>query len=944
MQSACGRLATVPIHLWRSTSKSNRYGYISSSLCVRRLATTPFVSDRILSEPKLPFNDRRHRPLSDRPPASPHSVRKPYRKKEAPEPLTLAQQEEAKAKLTFIYGKVHPPLEPSIPNSTYSVPPWGIQQAPVANGDLVDYVAKAARQTAMVINATGTFYDSRLIVDSGRGEHRVAARDVAFRIPASSVQEYFSLHPPTPSQFPSLQGSSPSSSSSNKVVLPSNEEIIITFRKLADKILDSSSKNDHHKCWTHFALTHHMTEICHLDVAAFLFPDIFQHQHTFPFGESLKHVGKDTIVPLTVNKQKLKHPMIFYLYAAHVFLSHNQMKYFKPRYPPGVYKCRSAMKVAQRQTMERALMDAKDRGFFHLQVKRSMQKIGLTKKKQEYDLLVQAGGTISDPKVFTPDNKEHLDKLATFKFDPARFTPYIKLLKEIALSSPYDILDDNVLTLLVRPMLNYPNRNSVQALLIDLGVLKPHDNIHLKAAVEDEDMTFSFEKPAQAAADKLVASHQADKPRRDTSPAPMMAFDIRSSDFHHRIDFRNLPVFTIDSADTVEIDDGVSLDSDGWLHIHIADPSRIITPNSALDMTARSRATTVYLPEVKNSMFPMALSTGVFSLVDNETSYALTFSAKLNEDGSIQESRISPSVLRRVHRLTYDMVDDVINGKINPINGLSTQDMSILHKLYALASKRYEWRKSRGAMLLHIPSPKIDVLDGGARVNLSVEYFGPSHTLVSELMVLCGEVAANYAFSHGIPVPYRSQKAPVLSEPFKQFLAGLPENVRDHIRMGGMTTSETSSQASPHFGVGMPLYTQTTSPIRRYRDMLVHYQIKSHMEGRPLPFTLEDMDRILLQGERTNLLVKRLSRTSERFWMGRFLLQEQGRVYPAIVLDVRSVDGEDEAYVLLTDVAVKGRLQLESTAELLKVGQEVHVKVHPSSTVFNYYFVVAPQP
>ncbi len=91
----------------------------------------------------------------------------------------------------------------------------------------------------------------------------------------------------------------------------------------------------------------------------------------------------------------------------------------------------------------------------------------------------------------------------------------------------------------------------------------------------------------------------------------------------------------MDDASTTEVDDGVSLerrpDGSTWVHVHIADPSALVALNSELDLSARARTSTIYLPELKAPMFPLSISQDVLSLregVERQGPPALTFSGK----------------------------------------------------------------------------------------------------------------------------------------------------------------------------------------------------------------------------------------------------------------------------------------------------------------------------
>ncbi|MFM7580117.1 MAG: ribonuclease catalytic domain-containing protein, partial [Microcystaceae cyanobacterium] len=129
-----------------------------------------------------------------------------------------------------------------------------------------------------------------------------------------------------------------------------------------------------------------------------------------------------------------------------------------------------------------------------------------------------------------------------------------------------------------------------------------------------------------------------------------------------RLDLLSLKVYTIDDESTEEIDDGLSVEflgEDNYrLWVHIADPSRLVSPNDELDLEARKRSTTLYLPTGMISMFPTELATGPMSLVQGQICPALSFGITLSSAGEVLDYRIHASFIKPTYRLTYEDVDE----------------------------------------------------------------------------------------------------------------------------------------------------------------------------------------------------------------------------------------------------------------------------------------------
>ncbi|MGB8691458.1 MAG: RNB domain-containing ribonuclease, partial [Microcoleus sp.] len=176
-------------------------------------------------------------------------------------------------------------------------------------------------------------------------------------------------------------------------------------------------------------------------------------------------------------------------------------------------------------------------------------------------------------------------------------------------------------------------------LLVDLGLWSHHENLFLRRS----------QIPLQLSAKVLeVAQRCLENPPRDSETS--------------RLDLTHLKVYTIDDESTTEIDDGLSLEflenGQQRLWIHIADPTRLLSPGDELDLEARKRTTTVYLPTGMIPMFPPELATGPMSLNQGQECSALSFSVILDETGAAQDYSIHISTVKPTYRLTYDDVDE----------------------------------------------------------------------------------------------------------------------------------------------------------------------------------------------------------------------------------------------------------------------------------------------
>lgn len=377
-------------------------------------------------------------------------------------------------------------------------------------------------------------------------------------------------------------------------------------------------------------------------------------------------------------------------------------------------------------------------------------------------------------------------------------------------------------------------------LLVDLRLWDEHENLALRR----RQIPTQFPEEVETAARQVIAD-----PPEDSSP---------------RTDLTHLKVYTIDDESTREIDDGLSCEAlpDGRyrLWIHIADPTRWLSPGDTLDTEARKRCTTVYLPTGVIPMFPFELAAGPMSLVQGEARCALSFSVILTAEGAVEEYSIQPSLVKPTYRLTYEDADEMIE--------LGIEAEAELLAIATQAKARLTWRKSQGAISIHMPESSIRV-EAGA-IAIDVIESSPARDMVAEMMILTGEVAARYGEDKALPLPYRGQPQPELppEAELMQLEAGW---VRDSAIRRCMTRSEMGTTPIRHATLGLDRYSQVTSPIRRYTDLISHFQIKAHLQGEPLPFSAAEMSEMIMSVSTAAYESTQVERQTKKYWAAEYL-------------------------------------------------------------------------
>lgn len=430
-------------------------------------------------------------------------------------------------------------------------------------------------------------------------------------------------------------------------------------------------------------------------------------------------------------------------------------------------------------------------------------------------------------------------------------------------------------------------------LLVDLQLWSPHENLVLRRS----------QVPTQFS-NKVIEMAQG----RISSPPP-----DRDA---NRIDLTHLKLYTIDDESTREIDDGVGIEflenGKQRLWIHIADPTRWVSPGDELDLEARRRCTTVYLPTGMIPMFPTELATGPMSLNQGKVCTALSFGVILDEAGSIEAYEIRPSLVKPTYRLTYEDVDEMLE--------LGVQAEPELEAIAFWAKRRSAWRQEQGAISIHMPESTIKVCDD--EIVIEVLDDSLSRMLVAEMMILAGEVAGRYGEAHNLALPFRGQPQPEL--PSDEELLQLPAGpVRDCAIRRCMPRSEISTTPFRHASLGLDSYTQVTSPIRRYTDLLAHFQIKAHLRGEPLPFSTNTTQELIQSVSSTAYEAVLVERQTNRYWGLEYLRRHADVVWQALVLRWLR-EHENFGLVLLEDLGLEMAMRF---ARPIEVGDRLHIKV-----------------
>lgn len=350
-----------------------------------------------------------------------------------------------------------------------------------------------------------------------------------------------------------------------------------------------------------------------------------------------------------------------------------------------------------------------------------------------------------------------------------------------------------------------------------------------------------------------------------------------------RIDLTRMRAFAIDNAWSADPDDAVSLEGDSvW--VHVADPAASVPSDSAVDLEARGRGETLYLPEgVYRMIAEEALP--LYALGLSPRSPALSFRMQLDAEGEVTDIEIVRSTVQ-VERLTYGEADE---------RSASPE----LAPLFALAEKLHKKRLAAGAVTIDLPEVHLSAAEGQVTIEPVRDY--RSAEMVRELMLLAGIGAARWAIRNRLPFPFVAQEVGDLPADPLPGLAGSYQLRRC------MRPRRLSAQPGRHGGLGLPEYTQVTSPLRRYTDLLAHQQIRAFLTGAQ-PLSVEGVLERVAAGEIAAQAAVQAERASRTHWTMVHLSRMAGTEWDAVIVDRKGGRATVliPALALETQVAVKG--------------------------------------
>lgn len=325
--------------------------------------------------------------------------------------------------------------------------------------------------------------------------------------------------------------------------------------------------------------------------------------------------------------------------------------------------------------------------------------------------------------------------------------------------------------------------------------------------------------------------------------------------------------YAIDGENSTDPDDAVSFDGK-YLWVHVADPASSVEPDSSIDIAARDRGTTLYIPEGASRMLCESCLED-YALGLKNPSNALSFRIQLDEESQIVDCDVFKTSIN-VKRLTYAQAEQ-------------QKDSSELKVFFELARKNKIRREKNGAVTIQMPEVNIFVDKNTKKVTVEPDVKYESNEMVAECMILAGEAVARFAFKNQIPFPFVSQEKPDFPDNIPQGWAG------SFAKIKCMRKRSVGITPAPHAGLGVSFYSQVTSPLRRYGDLIAHQQLRAFIDKRHLLGKDEMLERVAA-GDAASIAAKKASRFSDTHWKLVYLLQNPDNEYEGFCIDKRGND------------------------------------------------------
>ncbi len=395
--------------------------------------------------------------------------------------------------------------------------------------------------------------------------------------------------------------------------------------------------------------------------------------------------------------------------------------------------------------------------------------------------------------------------------------------------------------------------------------------------------------------------------------------EISPEEIANRRDLRHLPIITIDGADAKDLDDAVYVEKlangNYKLIVSIADVSHYIPEGSMLDKEALKRGNSVYLVDRVLPMFPKEISNGVCSLNPHTNKLVFTCEMEIDREGRVLDHDIHRSVIKTVHRMTYDDVNEILKGD-EELSAKYADIKDMLFTMHELSKIIREVKYNRGSIDFDLPEIKVELDENGKVERLKNRERGEAERIIEDFMIAANETVAEKIFWLEIPSLYRTHDKPdperikSLNETLAKFqyrihsfedlhpkkFQSIIEDSKDKdmamivhkMILMSLKQARYTKENTGHFGLASSYYTHFTSPIRRYADLMIHRVLASTLDGYPSKKRLakwnHEMDTIGTIISKTERDAMKLEDESVKIKVVEYMMDKVGDVFDATII------------------------------------------------------------
>jgi len=425
-------------------------------------------------------------------------------------------------------------------------------------------------------------------------------------------------------------------------------------------------------------------------------------------------------------------------------------------------------------------------------------------------------------------------------------------------------------------------------------------------------------------------------PKDVESAAEAIHETIPSAEIAKRRDFRKALTFTIDPFDAKDFDDAISFqklpNGNYEIGVHIADVSHYVLPDSALDIEAYDRGTSVYLVDRVIPMLPERLSNGLCSLRPNEDKLCFSAVFELDEKAIIHSEWFGRTVIHSDKRFAYEEAQEIIEGKQSDF---SEEILKLNELAYILRERKFK----AGAISFESAEVKFKLDEQGKPIGVYVKERKDAHKLIEDFMLLANRKVAEFVAKkgqgkHKYTFVYRAHDSPkeeaLLN--FAQFASKFgykintqsdktiafslnallvdvegkgEQNVLTQLAIRSMAKAIYTTKKSSHYGLAFEYYTHFTSPIRRYPDVMVHRLLAHYLEEGSTA-NAEHYEKLCVHSSQMEKRAADAERASVKYKQAEYLQDNVGKEFEGIISGVT----EWGMYVELVENKCEGMIRL----------------------------------